>query len=76
MKKFQGIRKVLDGINQINGLPSQADVGEEPDVNDNLQGENFTLAKVSFTFICIKVIIYSSLSLFPLFSISIWSANQ
>ena len=61
MKKFQGIRKVLDGINQLNGLPSQADVGEESDVNDNLQGENFTLAKVSLAFICIKVVIHSSL---------------
>ena len=61
MKKFQGIRKVLDGINQLNGLPSQADGGVESDVNDNLQGENFTLAKVNLAFICIKVVIHSSL---------------
>jgi len=46
MKKFAGIRKVLDGINQLNGPTSTSQTDGQPTLNDSLQAEDFALAKV------------------------------
>jgi hypothetical protein len=48
MKKFAGLKKFVDGINQLNGptTPTEAPSTQEPEINDRLTSEDFTLAKV------------------------------
>lgn len=51
MKKFAGLKKFVDGINQLQ-TSSQTDdsTDQEPEINDRLTGDRFTLAKVSSIF--------------------------
>lgn len=49
MKKFAGLKKFVDGINQLNGphTPSDDSAAQEPEINDRLTSEEFTLSKVA-----------------------------
>ena len=49
MKKFAGLKKFVDGINQLNGpsTPTEVPSTQEPEINDRLTPEDFTLAKVN-----------------------------
>lgn len=50
MKKLAGLKRVLDGINQLNnGSSSQTDgstANNEAELNDKLKPDDFNLAKV------------------------------
>lgn len=53
MKRFSGLKKVLDGFNQLNGPNGTQTDGApsaESEINDRLSSDDFTLAKVFYFF--------------------------
>lgn len=52
MKKFAGLKKLVDGINQLQtNTQTDGPTEQESEINDRLTGERFTLAKVIFILI-------------------------
>lgn len=47
MKKFAGLKKLVDGINQLQtNTQTDGPTEQECEINDRLTGDRFTLAKV------------------------------
>ena len=47
MKKFAGLKKLVDGINQLQtSTQTDGPTEQESEINDRLTGDRFTLAKV------------------------------